>query len=379
MTEPQAQPGSRSRLAGLFVPVGTLLVLVMMIGLIYAVAGKTLGYDFEAYRGAAQRLVSGERLYDPSVSVAGGFAIYLYPPPFAVAMVPLLALPDDLARVLWFLAMALCLPAGAALLPVDRRIRWLIVLLGALNWPFLYSVKLGQVGPLLFLILAAAWRWRDRAGPLGVAIALGTLIKIQPGLLIPWAAVTRRFPAAVAAVLVTVAVAAVATVATGWGAWLDYVALLGRVSSAVTTLHNCSPGAVLYQAGAPEALASLVQMASTVLAAGAVLLAWRFARPEASLAVTVVASQLLTPLLWDHYAVLLLLPTAWLLERGRTWAVVFPLAGWISLFDSGSSWLPSASVPLVFFGCLAALLWEAALERRRARIPGAASTPASAT
>jgi hypothetical protein len=59
--------------------------------------------------------------------------------------------------------------------------------------------------------------------------------------------------------------------------------------------------------------------------------------------------------------------------------VVFPLAGWISLFDSGSSWLPSASVPLVFFGCLAALLWEAALERRRARIPGAASTPASAT
>jgi hypothetical protein len=311
--------------------------------------------------------------------VAGGFAIYLYPPPFAVAMVPLLALPDDLARVLWFLAMALCLPAGAALLPVDRRVRWLIVLLGALNWPFLYSVKLGQVGPLLFLILAAAWRWRDRAGPLGAAIALGTLIKIQPGLLIPWAAVTRRFPAAVAAVLVAVAVAAVATVATGWGAWLDYVALLGRVSSAVTTLHNCSPGAVLYQAGAPEALASLVQMASMALAAGAVLLAWRFASPEASLAVTVVASQLLTPLLWDHYAVLLLLPTAWLLERGRTWAVIFPLAGWISLFDSGSSWLPSASVPLVFFCCLAALLWEVARERGRARIPAAAATPTAVT
>jgi uncharacterized membrane protein YoaK (UPF0700 family) len=123
---------------------------------------------------------------------------------------------------------------------------------------------------------------------------------------------------------------------------------------------------VLYQAGVPEVLASLVQTASTALAAGALLVAWRFARPEASLAVTIVASQLLTPLLWDHYAVLLLLPTAWLLERGRTWAVVIPLAGWISLFDNDGSWVPSASVPIIFFCCLAALLWETLLARRSA-------------
>ena len=366
MTRTEALVNSRSRLAEAFVPVGTLFLLAMMLGLIYAVAGRTLGYDFEAYREAAHRILSGERLYDPSVSVAGGYAIYLYPPPFALAMAPLLALPDDLARAVWFLAMAICLPAGAALMPVRRNVRWLIVLLGALNWPFLYSVKLGQVGPLLLLLFAAAWRWRDRKGPLGVAIAVGTLVKVQPGLLIPWAATTRRLPAAVVAVVVAVALAAVATVATGWAAWLDYVALLSRVSSAVATPHNCSPGAVLYQAGVPEVLASLVQTASTALAAGALLVAWRFARPEASLAVTIVASQLLTPLLWDHYAVLLLLPTAWLLERGRTWAVVIPLAGWISLFDNDGSWVPSASVPIIFFCCLAALLWETLLARRSA-------------
>ena len=366
MTRTEALVNSRSRLAEAFVPVGTLFLLAMMLGLIYAAAGRTLGYDFEAYRAAAHRILSGERLYDPSVSVAGGSAIYLYPPPFALALAPLLALPDDLARAVWFLAMAICLPAGAALMPVRRNVRWLIVLLGALNWPFLYSVKLGQVGPLLLLLFAAAWRWRDRKGPLGVAIAVGTLVKVQPGLLIPWAAATRRLPAAVVAVVVAVALAAVATVATGWAAWLDYVTLLSRVSSAVATPHNCSPGAVLYQAGVPEVLASLVQTASTALAAGALLVAWRFARPEASLAVTIVASQLLTPLLWDHYAVLLLLPTAWLLERGRTWAVVIPLAGWISLFDNDGSWVPSASVPIIFFCCLAALLWETLLARRSA-------------
>jgi hypothetical protein len=364
----------RSRPAELFLPVGSLVLLVLMVGLIGSVAGGTLGYDFEAYIGAAHRLFSGERLYDPAVSVAGGFAIYLYPPPFALAVSPLLLLPDNLARVVWFVAMAACLPAGASLLPVRRDVRWSIVILGALNWPFLYSVKLGQVGPLLFLLFAAAWRWRDRRGPLGVAIAIGTLVKVQPGLLIPWAALKGRLPAAIVAVACLVAVAAAATVVTGFGAWFDYAALLGRVSSAVTTPHNCAPGAVAFQAGASEQVAGLVQTASTLVAAGAVLLAWRYARPEPSLLVTIVASQLVTPLLWDHYAMLLLLPVAWLLARGRAWTMVIPLAGWISVFDNGGSWFASASIPLAMFGCLAALLWEV---RRDRRAPAAELAPAA--
>ena len=32
--------------------------------------------------------------------------------------------------------------------------------------------------------------------------------------------------------------------------------------------------------------------------------------------VAVIASQLLSPILWDHYALLLLLPVAWLVDRG---------------------------------------------------------------
>jgi hypothetical protein len=356
---------SRSRLAEAFLPLGSLALLALMVGLIGAVAGKTFGYDFEAYAGAAHRLLDGQRLYDPNVSVAGGFAIYLYPPPFALAVAPFVVLPDEVARVVWFVLMAACLPLAALLMPVRRDTRWLIVIVGALNWPFLYSVKLGQVGPLLLLLFAAAWRWRDRRDLLGVAIALGTLVKVQPGLLIPWAAVRRRWPAAVVAVAVCAAVCAAAALATGPAAWFDYAALLGRVSSAVTTPHNCSPGAVLFQAGVPEALAGAIQTASTLLAVAAVLAAWRFASDEASLMVTVLATQLLTPLLWDHYAVILLLPVAWLLERGRTWAVLFPLLGWISLFDQ-NAWLLASSVPILMFGCLAALLWEG---RPAARLP----------
>jgi hypothetical protein len=372
LTQRWSRPGA----AGLLVPAGALALLGVTVTLFLILGGGILGYDFEAYAGAARRIVAGERLYDPGVSVAGGFGVYLYPPPFALAVVPLLALPDELARVVWAVAMAGCFALGAAMLPVRRDLRWSVVALGALNWPLLYSIRLGQVGPLLFLLFAAAWRWRDRAGPAAGAIAAGTLVKVQPAILILWAAVTGRRRAAWLAGAGVVAVAAAATALTGLGVWPDYVALLGRVSSAAATPHNCSPGAVLYQAGAPEGAAAAAQWLSTTVAAAAVLLAWRYARAVASLQVTILASQLLTPLLWDHYAMLLLLPVAWLMERGRGWAAAIPLAGWIAMlpwtaaFESGGAWLPAASVPLAFFVCLAALLWEARLERREGGLDG---------
>jgi hypothetical protein len=365
----------RLRLAGAVLPVGSLLLLAAMLALILSAAGNTLGYDFEAYAGAARRLINGERLYDAGASAAGGFGIYLYPPPFAVAIAPLLLLPDAVARWMWVLAMGCCLPLGANLMPVRRDVRWKIVCLGALSWPFLYSVKLGQVGPLLFVLFAVAWRWRDRATPLGISIALGALVKVQPAILVVWALAADRRRAAVMAVVTAVVVVAVSTVFTGIGTWIDYLALLGRVSSAVSTPHNCSPGAVLYQAGFSEAVAGAGQWLASAAAAGAVLLLWRSGRAEVGLMGAIVASQLLTPLLWDHYAMLLLLPTAWLLQRGRTWAAVIPLLGWIGLFaeDNSATWLATASIPLTFFGVLALLLAEAYRERREEKWGGRAA------
>ena len=65
---------------------------------------------------------------------------------------------------------------------------------------------------------------------------------------------------------------------------------------------------------------------TTMLAALAVVVwAARGATPEAGYLVTVVASQLVSPILWDHYAMLLLLPVAWLLERRQWWSVAVPV------------------------------------------------------
>ena len=362
----------RQRLVAAIVPVCSLTLLALMTGLILASAGSTFGYDYDAYIDGPRRFLDGRPLYDPAITGAGPHGLFLYPPPFALAMLPFSWPPEAVARFVWVMAMAVCMPIGAVLLPVRRDIRWTIVLLAAFDWLVLYSIKLGQVGPLLFLLFAAAWRWLDRVWPVAIAIAVGTLVKVQPAILIVWAAVTGRWRLVWASLGILVAVCGVSTVFTGIGAWPDYLTLLRRISPAADVVNNCSLGAVLYQAGVQEDVANNVQWLSTAVAAGAVLLAWRYARPVAAFQITVLASQLLTPLLWDHYAMLLLLPAAWLLERGRYWAVAFPLfswvsiLGWTSLEGSPDRWLATGTIPLTFFVCLAALLWEARIDRREA-------------
>jgi alpha-1,2-mannosyltransferase len=367
MSAAESPARKRPRPAELIAPVGSVGLLVLMLGLVLVSAGKTLGYDYTCYEGAARHLIDGRPIYDNAFSIAVGTCpgTYTYPPAFAVALVPWLLFGGAAAGA-WCVAMAACFFAGVALLPVRRDVRWLIVVVAALDWPLLYAVKLGQVEPILFLGFAAAWRWMDRPWAVGVATAVGTLVKVQPALLGVWALATRRWRAAAAAAGVGLGLAAAATLVTGPAAWGTYADLLRGLGGEFSTAHNFAPGAVAHLAGASDGVASAVQIVSVAFAVVALLAAFRWASPAASLQVTIVVSQLLSSPLRDHYAVLLLLPVAWLVSRGRLWAAAIPLLGWISLFadDTAASWPATASIPLTFFGVLALLLWEAFRERR---------------
>ncbi len=84
----------------------------------------------------------------------------------------------------------------------------------------------------------------------------------------------------------------------------------------------------------------------------------RSSRPRAgrprrpSYLVAVIASQLLSPILWDHYAMLLLLPVAYLCAAGRWWAVLIPLATAVPLIGI----TPAVVYPLAFAVALGATL-----------------------
>ena len=275
---------------------------------------------------------------------------------------PFTLLPAPLDLWVWLATILAAFLVGTALLPVRPGVRWAILFLAAVSFPFLYAVKLGQVGPLLYLAFASGWRWIDRAEATGLAVAAGALAKLQPALLFGWMIATRRWRAFAVGVGAVAVVAAITTIPVGVSAWLDYVALLGRVNQPITTPQNLSFGAVAYRAGASMDAAAAIQWILVAASLAVTVFAW-FRRDAATgFLVSVVASQLLSPVIWDHYAMLLLLPVALLLERRHWWAAAIPLL----------TWAPTPVIyPLVFAVGLLGPVWASIPNQRLEASPGA--------
>lgn len=338
-------PVSARSLAAAALPVLAIVVFAGALLATVAVAGDTLGYDYLAYDAAARRLLTGEPIYDLSVQQSGGFGVYYYPPPFVLFVLPFAVLfPSDVAIWAWTTLLVAAFLVGVVAIPVRTTTRWLVVLLGGLMWPFLYAVKLGQVGPLLFLLFALGWRWLERDRELGVVTALGTLVKLQPAVVFLWAATQRRWAVLGWGAVVGLGAVALTVVIVGPGAFGDFVTLVRQVADPVSTPHNFTPGAVAYQLGAPVEVANAIQLSVMATVVLVVIAAGLWAPPLPGYLVAVVASQLLSPILWDHYAMLLLLPVAYLLDRGHWWAALVPLA--LSVVVVGVT--PAIAYPICF-------------------------------
>ncbi len=321
----------------------------------------TLGYDYLAYDLAVDRLLAGQPIYDATAQEFGPFGLFFYPPPFLLLVLPVALLPQSLAIWTWTVLLVVASLAAVAIMPIARRTFWWVLLLAALSWPLLYAIKLGQVGPIALLLFAIGWRWLDQPRPLGLSIGLGTVIKVQPALLIGWAIVTGRRQAAVVALALVVVLGIVATVVTGPGAWFDLASLLARVSRPIETPNAFGVGRLAFEAGASFELATLLHWANFALAVLVVAVTVLRGSAVAGYMAVVVASQFLSPVLWDHYALVLLLPTAWLLDRGHQWAAAIPLVTStpLVLMQIG---LPAA-YPIAFWVTLLALALEGGVLR----------------
>ena len=352
-----------ARLARTALPILALLSFAGGTGLTLAVAGETLGYDFLAYHQAIERATSGGPLYDMSFTESGGFGLFYYPPTFAPLLLPFALLAAPSATWAWIGLSLAAFVVGVAILPVSRSVRWWILLLAGLSFPFVYAVKLGQVGPILFFAFAVGWRWIEDPIRLGASAALGAAVKLQPGLVLVWALLTGRFRAVAVGAAVLLALALVATLLAGPGAWSDFLVLIRTVTNPITTERNLTPGAIAYQLGASADVAAVVQLINTFVVVAAFLAAIRWAGDEASYLVAVIASQLVSPILWDHYAMLLLLPVAYLLSAGRWWALAIPLVtAWPLLGIT-----PAVAYPVVFWITLAATLVVGRAARRSSK------------
>jgi len=206
----------------------------------------------------------------------------------------------------------------------------------ASSWPFLYGLYLGAIGPFLVLGAGIAWRWRDRLWPPALAIAAIVAAKIFPWTLGVWLLITRRYRA----LALTAAAGAVIT----FGAWAvigfhgltEYPQMLsnmsflqeGRADSIVT---------VLRVAGVSSATANLCAIIAAVAILG---LAWRLSHGDdgdrRAFGLAVLAALASTPIVWDHYMVLLFVPIALCSPQFS--------ALWLGPLIASTSWIGSTAI-----------------------------------
>ena len=161
--------------------------------------------DFQDYLFAAQQITSGGNPYDGFIRnhVAWDWSLssgYLYPPAFAVTLIPLTWIANDLAVRIWlFLIQAAVL---ASVLIIYRMIgrpsrAELLALVAVLTtfFPLANTVLAGTMNSLLLLLLTGAWacwlRRRDVAG--GVLLGAAAVFKLFPAALLPYLAWRRHW------------------------------------------------------------------------------------------------------------------------------------------------------------------------------------------
>ena len=168
--------------------------------------------DEHAYWLAARRLIEGQPLYDPSASIVTPFT-YLYPPPLAQVLVPVVAIvPSWLFSAGWTALMLVALWWLAG--------RDLVRTLALVAFPPV-AVEFWFRNVHLFLAVLAVVGLRRWSG----WFAIGAAIKVSPGLGIPYLALRRewrRAAIATGAGLVALLVSVLLTPG-AWTAYLDFV------------------------------------------------------------------------------------------------------------------------------------------------------------
>lgn len=364
--------------------IAVIAVAAAYIGVGLRSASNSLGCDFLAYFTAAQNWLAGRPIYDLAVSATGTCGTYQYPPPFVLVAAPFSLAGFATGTWLWVGFLIGCWAIGTAILPLKILTRWIVLLAGAIGVPLIVGVRIGQVAPILYLVFAYAWRNLDRPLQLGASVAIGALVKLQPALLGVWLLSRRAWRALGVAALVGLTISAAAAVL-GLGDWFGLLTLLRSLSDAVTVSANLALGSTLHNLGLDASIAGTIQVINTVAIVLVVVAAGLWLPRTPGFLVAIVCTQLISPILWNHYALLLLLPVAWLLERRQWWAAAIPVAqAWVLV-----SYMQPWTYTLAFYVTLIAVFvvgWRARTELgtgsssaapRSNRVPATAPEPAT--
>ncbi|MGZ4315026.1 MAG: glycosyltransferase family 87 protein [Gaiellaceae bacterium] len=301
---------------------------IAFLWLVWAVYGHGGGGDFAIFRRAGQAVLHGHSPYvNPTLKLLAANDRFVYPTPFALPFVPFAVVPEKAAAVAFLALSVAAVLASVWLLGVRD---WRCYGASLLGLPVLGALGVGSIGPFLLLLCALGWRFRDRTVA-GVPLALAAAAKLFLWPVLVWLLVTRRFRAFVAS-LGTIVVILALWASIDSGGMSRYPQTV-RLLNDVISLHV-------------SALTSELVSGAAALAAIVALVLLRHRRDDVTFSAAVVSALIATPILWNHYLVVLLAPIAlarprlaplWLLpllllatphpeSLGIVWRIVFVLA-----------------------------------------------------
>ena len=339
-----------------------LLGAVPLVALVLALAAYAgddrLALDFhhELYR-QADAIVHGRDAYESPSADLSDRSNLLWPMAAVLPVVPFTALPGGVADWLATAAVIASLVAALVLLGVrDWRVYGAVLL-----WPAtIEGIQTANASLPLTLLVALMWRYRDRAGIAGAALGYAVAVKLFLWPLLVWQALVGRVRTALVALAVAVASLLLLLPFISIG---DYARLLRELGR--TFEHDAyTPFALLTDLGVPDTAARALTVA---LGLAVLAVAWR----RRSLGLAIAAALCLSPIVWRHFFVLLLVPLA--LSRPRFDVVwLLPIAMWVG--DGTFNGAPWQTAAVLGVATLVFALCEIRPRPREARVlsPGPA-------
>lgn len=279
-------------------------------------------WDFRAFYDAGSSYLHLHSPYAPAtLANLTSEQNFVYPLPVAALFAPLSLLPYPVAAILFIATSGVLLGLALRILGVRDWRCYAAVFLGM---PVQIGLKLGTISPLLMVLLAVLWRYRDRERIAAPALALLVISKLFLWPVALWFVFTRRYRTFVFAVGLSLVLVVASAIPIGARALLSYPSLLQAVSH-FEAPQSLSPLGLVTALGLSTGQATAVSWLI-----GGVLLWAAFSagrRDESkTFRLLIVAALMLSPLVWGHYLVILFVPLA--LARPRFSPIWFATA-WV--------------------------------------------------
>ena len=299
--------------------------------------------DFRIYRLAGIAVLHGRSPYAaPETIHSVGTSGFVYPAPAAWAMTPFALARFDVAAVIFVLLATLAVVGTLWLLEVRDPCCYGVAL--ALM-PVSTAITTGTVSTLLACAAALVWRYRDRVVVPALGLAAALMLKPLLWPVVVWLCATRRWRAAALASVTALVGTMVGYAVLHLDAFRSYPPLV-KAATLGEGDDSFSIYGIFVRVGVPTP-----QVSAYAVGAAALVGVWPLARrsERSSFVAALVATLLLTPILWLNSFTLLRIPLAYA-SRRLTWWWVLPWLLWLvgpagfdaSLASIGSVWLVAA-------------------------------------